>query len=103
MTSPRSKILKNKNATVLVVTGILIIGLLIFGLLSTQDTAPLSPADQHDSMQENTHLWMNASISKGTLLLLLAVGIAGVLGVSRKKKDIKNSAKRSESNHPSKA
>jgi hypothetical protein len=29
-----------------------------------------------------------ASISKGTILLLLAVGVIGVLGISRKKKNI---------------
>ena len=32
-----------------------------------------------------------ASMSKGTIILLLAVGVIGVLGVSRKKKDTVNS------------
>ena len=39
-----------------------------------------------------------ASISKGTILLLLAVGVIGVLGVSRKKKDIDNPAQEDEMN-----
>jgi hypothetical protein len=38
------------------------------------------------------------SISKGTILLLLAVGIIGVIGVSRKKKDIINPPYNNEMN-----
>jgi len=39
-----------------------------------------------------------ASIPKATILLLLAVGVIGVLGVSRKKKNIVNSAPKKETN-----
>ena len=39
-----------------------------------------------------------ASVSEGTILLLLAVGVIGVLGVSRKKKDIANPAQEKELN-----
>jgi hypothetical protein len=39
-----------------------------------------------------------ASISKGTILFLLAVGVIGVLGVSRKKKDIVNPVGENEMN-----
>jgi hypothetical protein len=97
----RSKITKNKNASILLVAGILIFGPLIFGLFSARDTSLLSPADQQESMHENTHLW-TASISIETLLFLLAVGIAGVLGVSRKKKDTNNNTEGSESKRLSK-
>ena len=37
-----------------------------------------------------------ASVSKGTILLLLAVGLIGVLGISRKKKELGNPAQRNE-------
>jgi hypothetical protein len=40
------------------------------------------------SMQINPNSYQPASISKGTILLLLAVGVIGVLGISRKKKNI---------------
>jgi hypothetical protein len=39
-----------------------------------------------------------ASISEGTILMLLAVGVIGVLGVSRKKKDIADPAQENEIN-----
>jgi F0F1-type ATP synthase assembly protein I len=39
-----------------------------------------------------------ASVSKGSILLLLAVGIIGVLGISRKKKEIGNPAQRNGTN-----
>ena len=39
-----------------------------------------------------------ASVSKGTILLLLAVGVIGVLGISRKKKELGNPAQRNEAN-----
>ena len=39
-----------------------------------------------------------ASVSKGTILMLLAVGVIGVLGISRKKKEFGKSAQRNETN-----
>ena len=48
--------------------------------------------DQNQTKIPETH--NAAAMSKGTIILLLAVGVIGVLGVSRKKKSIGNSATR---------
>ena len=64
------------------------IGLLVFGLLSTQSTMPSSTDDTQEPLN-NRNWWTAAPISKETLLLLLAVGIASVLGISRKKRKSK--------------
>ncbi len=88
--------MKSKNGPLFAVAGILSIGLLIFGLLFTQAPSPSSPMDEQDP-----DFLVAASISKETLLLLLAVGIAGVLGMSRRKKDNKSVTLRSKSNRSS--
>jgi hypothetical protein len=60
-------------------------GLLIRGLLGTRGTTFRLPTELQDSLMD-TKVWVAATISKETLLL--AVGIAGMLSLSRKRKRI---------------
>jgi hypothetical protein len=46
-----------------------------------------APGHIDQNLATTTEGYVSASISKGTILLLLAVGVIGALGVSRQKKD----------------
>ena len=93
--------MNHKNTIFLLKTaGVIGIGLLGFGLLTTEAATPLLSAGSQKSTN-NSDIWAAALISKETLLLLLAVGIAGVLGMSRKKKNVKNQVTGAESNRSS--
>lgn len=91
--------MKQQNGVLITIAGILSIGLLIVGLLSAQDLFPSSLMKQQDGLTD-PDFFAAPSISKEMLLLLLAVGIAGVLGMSRrkKKKGVNTGANASESN-----
>ena len=78
--------MKNKRIVIITSISLVITGLLIFVFIfehknstSSQMNAA-SPLAIPDSYRA-------ASISKGTIFILLAVGVIGVLGVSRKKKN----------------
>lgn len=58
-------------------------GLLIFTVISVQDQ---SEATRYQNQTSVSKSYAAASIPKGTIILLLAVGVIGVLGISRKKK-----------------
>ena len=92
--------MNHKNTIVLVAAGVISIGLLVYGLITTEATRPLSSAGSQENRHDLEYV-AAASISKETLLLLLAVGIAGVLGMSRRKKNIKNEKPAVRSNRPS--
>jgi hypothetical protein len=67
----------------------IIAGVLILG--AEMNTIP-GPIDQ--SLLPTAGGYASASISKGTILLLLAVGVIGALGVGRQKKDFGNDSNR---------
>lgn len=96
---PLQKPMKNKAATLWMATVILTIGLIIVGLLVIQDPMLSSSRGLQDGVND-PDLWEAASISKETLLLLLAIGIAGVLGLSRKSKGIKKGTQQSKLDDP---
>ena len=89
-----------KNTILLAVAGVISIGLLVYELITTEATTPLLSAGSKQNLHDSDY-WAAASISKETLLVLLAVGIAGVLGMSRKKKNIKKEESGPKSNRPS--
>ena len=69
----------------------LFVGVILSGIIAgafilgaEMNTVP-GPIDQ--SPAPTAEGYASASISKGTILLLLAVGVIGALGVSRKKKE----------------
>jgi hypothetical protein len=87
--------MKIKNLIFLALTSVILSGLttiVFITVLDTKETIRLF--DQNQVKVPETYT--AASISKGTILLLLAVGVIGVLGVSRKKKGIVNSAQKKE-------
>ena len=92
--------MKQKTTILLAVAGLIGIGLLVFGLHTTEATTPLSSTGSQENRHDSEYV-AAASISKETLLVLLAVGIAGVLGMSRRKKNIKNERPAVRSNQPS--
>ena len=94
--------MKLKTTILLAAAGVISIGLLVFGLITTEVTTPLVSAEPQKNRHESDY-WAAASISKETLLALLAVGIAGVLGMSRRRKKLKsdgNSAKLNRTSDP---
>jgi hypothetical protein len=78
--------MKIKNLIFFLLIGILLSGLVTAGFISVHDKEGISEQINQNQIQvpESSNV---ASVSKGTTLLLLAVGVIGVLGVSRRKKD----------------
>ena len=89
------KMSKDITASLLTPTGILIFGFLMSGIFIGAEP-PLSYTIQDDNSY-GSETRAAIYISKETLLLLLAVGIAGALGIQRKKKNIKSPAPPSRS------
>lgn len=73
-----------------------VIGVILSGLTSVVFISVLDKKETIRLFDQNLikipESYSAAAMSKGTIILLLAVGVIGVLGVSRKKKDIINSA-----------
>ena len=77
--------MKIKRLIFFVLTGIILSGLTAFLFISVLDKKEtIRLLDQNQVKVPATH--SAASISKRTILLLLAVGVIGALGVSRKRK-----------------
>jgi F0F1-type ATP synthase assembly protein I len=87
--------MKIKNLIFFLLIGTLLSGLVTAGFISVHDKEEVSEKIKQNQFQipENYNA---ASVSKGAILLLLAVGLIGVLGISRKKKEIGNPAQRNE-------
>jgi len=89
--------MKIKNLILFGLTSLILSGLTTIVLVSVFDKEETTRLfDQNQVKVPETYT--AASISKGTILLLLAVGVIGVLGVSRKKKEILNPAQKNETN-----
>ena len=88
-----------KNTIIVTAAGLISIVFLVFGLFSNQGTMPSSTNDTQES-PNNRNWWTAAPISTETLLVLLAVGIAGALGISRRKKKIKSDGQDAGSDRP---
>ena len=87
--------MKIKNLIFFLFIGILLSGLAIAVFITVHDKEEISKQINQKLFQvPESH--NAASVSKGTILLLLAVGLIGVLGISRKKKEIGNPAQRNE-------
>ena len=78
--------MKIKHLIFFLIISILLSGLTIAVFITVYDKEEISkPIDQN--LFQVPESYNAASVSKGTILLLLAVGVIGALGVSRKKKD----------------
>ena len=77
--------MNNKKPKFPALIGLILIGLLVSLLFYGDDKPLASNSSNKDQISVPTRNEA-ASISKGTILLLLAVGVIGALGVSRKKK-----------------
>jgi hypothetical protein len=89
--------MKIKHFTFFLLIGILLSGLVIVGFISVHDKEE-TPKQINQNLFQVRESYNAASVSKGTILLLLAVGIIGVLGISRKKKELGNPAQRNATN-----
>jgi hypothetical protein len=87
--------MKTKNLIYLLMMGILLSGLIAAGFISVHNKEKISKQINQNQFQIPQR-YNPASISKGTILLLLAVGVIGVLGVKRKKKEPGNPAQKNE-------
>lgn len=89
--------MKIKNLIFFALTSAILSGLTTIVFISVSDKEETTRL--FDQNQVNVpETYRAASISEGTILLLLAVGVIGVLGVSRKKKDIADPAQKNEIN-----
>jgi hypothetical protein len=89
--------MKIKSLIFFVLTSVILSGLTAFVFISVLDREETTRSfDQNQVKVPETY--SSASISKGAILLLLAVGVIGVLGVSRKKKDIVNPPYKNKTN-----
>jgi hypothetical protein len=87
--------MKIKNLIFYLSIGILLSGLVIAFSITVYDKKEISK----QISQKLFHVpegYNAASVPKGTILLLLAVGLIGVLGISRRKKESGNPAQRNE-------
>ena len=87
--------MKIKNFIFFVFICTILSGLIVIVFISAHNYKEISM----QLSQNQIHIpnsYKAASTSKGTILLLLAVGVIGVLGISRKKKNIGRPAQRSE-------
>jgi hypothetical protein len=89
--------MKIKRLIFFAFTGLILSGITTIVFISVSDKEEtIRLLDQNQVKVPDTH--SAASISKGAILLLLSVGVIGVLGVSRKKKDTVNLPHKSETN-----
>lgn len=96
-TSTEKKLIKIKNLIFFLLISILLSGLVIAGFISVHDKEEISmPINQ--SPLQFPESYKAASNSKGAVLLLLAIGVIGVLGIRRKKEELGNPAQRNELN-----
>jgi hypothetical protein len=77
--------MKIKNFISFALTSVILIGLTTIGIITVFEKERTTRLfDQNEAKVFETY--NAASISKGTIFLLLAVGLIGVLGISRKRK-----------------
>jgi hypothetical protein len=92
--------MKIKNLIFLALIGVTLSGLTTIVFISAIDREEtIRLLDQNGVIVPESYII--ASFSEGTILLLLTVGVIGVLGVSRKKKDIDKPAREAEMNKAS--
>ena len=89
--------MKIKNLIFFLLIGTLLSGLVTAGFISVHDKEEVSEQIKQNQFQV-PESYNTASVSKGTILLLLAVGLIGVLGISRKKRELGSPAQRDETN-----
>ncbi len=85
--------MKITNFKLITLIGVLLTGLLILLLFHGDDRDPSSRLSHQDQIWVPDR-YVTASLSEVTILLLLAVGVVGVLGISRIKKGIGSPAQR---------
>jgi hypothetical protein len=86
--------MKITNFKLITLIGVLLTGLLILLLFHGDDRDPSSRLSHHDQIRVPDR-YVAASLSEGTILLLLAAGVIGALGISRLKKGLRSPAQRS--------
>jgi len=89
--------MKNKYLTFFALIGLMLTGLLALAFISFHDNRELSQL-KNQSQVSDPDGYTVASISKGTILLLLAGGVIGFLGVCRRKKNTDSRAQNNEKN-----
>ena len=88
--------MKIKNLIFLLIS-ILLSGLVIAGFISVHDKEEISMLINQSRLQVPEN-YNTASITKGGVLILLAVGVIGAFGIGRKRKELGNPAQRNETN-----
>jgi hypothetical protein len=89
--------MKIKNLIFFLLIGTLLSGLVTAGFISVHDKEEVSEKIKQNQFPV-PESYNAASVSKGTILLLLAVGVIGVLGISRKKRGLGSPAQRNGTN-----
>ena len=93
--------MKIKKLTYVLLLSVILSGLITAGYISIHDKKDSSRLG-NQSQAATSESYAAASISKGTILFLLAVGVIGFLGVSRKRKgSVDNDQKNATNRAPS--
>ena len=87
--------MKTKNHKLFLITGVIISGFIIFAYTTVNDKWEIGLQIEENEMPVSKD-YNAASVSEGTVLLLLAVGVIGALVISRKKKEIPSASQRNE-------
>jgi len=90
--------MKIKKLTYVLLLSVILSGLMAAGYVSTHDKKESSKLE-NQKQATASESYAAASISKGTILFLLAVGVIGFLGVSRKRKEGVGTAQENETDH----
>ena len=88
--------MKTKVLIFFALISIILLGLMTIGFVSVLDKNETTTFNSQVPVQV-AETYTAASLSKGTILFLLAVGVIGALGVSRTKKNTKGSVQRNAS------
>jgi hypothetical protein len=87
-----------KNLIILLFAGIIFWGLMAGGFFPSDDNDAAS-GRRGENQAQTSHSYVTASTSKGTILLLLAVGVIGALGISRTKKSSESKPHHNPTDH----
>ncbi|MGD2185310.1 MAG: hypothetical protein PVI71_04240 [Desulfobacterales bacterium] len=84
-----------RNLAFMAFIGIIVCGIAFFGFYEVRNK-PVTAPKGHQHQLQGPNKDRSASISKGTALILLAVGVIGALSVRRKKKNKSGPAQKNE-------
>ncbi len=88
--------MKTTSHKFFLIIGVILSGFIIIAYITVNDKTEMARQIEENEVPVSK-AYNAASVSEGTILVLLAIGVFGALVFSRKKKDIRSTAQRNES------